>query len=193
MITFQIISRSMLFVGALSIGACISQAQEQAPSTVPAQDDMRVRTIKNPPQSAPSFTLILSAGLRNRNISEFHMGSRVWITVKMTNITNHVIDISGSYTDAGDANYSWDVRDEDGKPVDKVVHLHPELDTGSPFWSGIMPGDSNIGEVQMDRVYKFDRPGKYVIQVSRPDIDFKDADGNFVNVKSNTITITITG
>jgi hypothetical protein len=36
-------------------------------------------------------------------------------------------------------------------------------------------------------------PQKYFIQVSRPDIDFKDAGGNFVNVKSNVITITIAG
>lgn len=193
MITFQKISRFMLFVGALTIAACVSGAQEQTPSTEPAMQDMRAIRIHNPPQTAPSFTLALNPGTRNKNISEFRVGSRVWITVKMTNITNHAIDISGSFTDAGNASYSWEVRDEDGKPAEKIAHLHPEMVTGSPFWSGILPGDSNIGEVQLDRVYKLDRPGKYTVQVSRADQDCPDANGKPVVVKSNTITITITG
>jgi hypothetical protein len=36
-------------------------------------------------------------------------------------------------------------------------------------------------------------PQKYFVQVFRPDTDFKDAYGNFVNVKSNVIAIAITG
>jgi hypothetical protein len=46
---------------------------------------------------------------------------------------------------------------------------------------------------QISRVYKFDRPGKYVIQVSRFDPEIKDDQGNPLKVFSNTITITITG
>jgi hypothetical protein len=45
----------------------------------------------------------------------------------------------------------------------------------------------------LERVYRLDRPGKYCIQVSRPDIDFKDEKGKFVKVKSSIISITITG
>ena len=187
------IIRALFFVGALTFAACISQGQDIAPSTTPAQHDMHVRTIKNPPQTAPSLTLTLSAELRNKSISEFRVGSKVWITVKMTNITDHTIDCSGWYGDAGNMSNSFDVRDEDGKPVDKVVHQHPEMDTPSHYSRGIPSGESDIDEVQMERVYKLDRPGKYVIQVSRPDIDFKDDKGNFVIVKSNSITITITG
>jgi hypothetical protein len=193
MITLRQFSRNTLFIGALAFTTSISIAQNDTRSTNLDPDGVHMRSIKNPPQSAPSFTLTLSPGTRNKNISEFRVGSKVWITIKMTNITEHTIDHSDWHSDAGEMSYLWDVNDEDGKPVAKIVHLHPELDTASYYWGAISPGESEIGEVQLNRVYKFDRPGKYVIQVSRPDIDFKDANGNFVNVKSNIITITITG
>jgi hypothetical protein len=182
----------MLFVGALTMAVGISQAQEAGPSDPHIRNDKPyVGPIEHPGATKPSFTLTLNPGSRNKSVSEFRIGSRVWITVKMTNTTDHTIDRSGYYSDVGDMSYSYDVR-EDGKPVERIVHPHPELDMPSPFWSGILSGSSDLHELQLDKVYKFDQPGKYTIQVSRHDPDFLDENGKPVVVKSNTITITIT-
>jgi hypothetical protein len=190
---FPRVFKYVLFVGFLASLASLLQAQDTVQSTAPDRDHTRIPVIRNPPQSAPSFTLTLSAGLRNRNISEFRVGSTVWITIVQKNITSHTIGCSGWYSDTGDMSYSFDVRDEDGKPVEKVVHPHPELDMPKYFSFGIRAGESNTDEVELNNGYKFDRPGKYVIQVSHPDNDFKDDKGNPAVVKSDTITITVTG
>jgi hypothetical protein len=193
MIPFQKAFRSILFVGVVTFVASSSQAQDKAPSTTTTQQDMHVGPIKNPPQTAPSFKLTLSAGLRNKNTSEFRVGSNVWITVKMTNTTNHTIDRSGVFYHGVNAFFSYDVKDEDGKQPEKVVHTHPEFDTAEPFWGCLQPRESDLAETDLSLLYKFDRPGKYFIQVSRHDPDFLDDKGEPTIVSSNTITITIAG
>ena len=52
------------------------------------------------------------------------------------------------------------------------------------------PGESSSSRILLSRIYKFDRPGKYTVQVFRFDPDLTDAQGNPVKVLSNTITIT---
>jgi hypothetical protein len=190
---FQQILKNLLFVGALTCVISISQAQDAAPPAALGQDYTRIPAIQNPPQSAASFTLSLSSGLRNKNMADFGIGSTVWVTIVQKNITNHAIGCSGWYSDLGDMSYSFDVRDEDGKPVERVTHPDSELDTPKHFSFSIQRGESNTDEVQLNNGYKFDRPGKYVIQVSRPDLDSEDKNGKPVVVKSNSITITITG
>jgi hypothetical protein len=147
-----------------------------------------MKSIKNPPQSAPSFTLTIST-----KTTEFRVGSRVSIDVVMQNITKHTIDHSDWYSDAGEMSFSCDVRDEDGKSIEKIAHQHPELDTPSYYWGAVPPGESIASKLRISRLYKFDKPGKYTIQVSRPDPDFPDVNGKPALIKSNTITITITG
>ena len=92
-----------------------------------------------------------------------------------------------------DSAYYFDVRDEDGNPAEKVIRPHMELDAGQPTWCDIPVGSSHLDEERISQVYKFDRPGKYTIQVSRFDPEIKDDRGNPLKVLSNTITITITG
>lgn len=193
MIIFHGVLWSMLYVGSSMIVAGTALTQENIPFTANDKNGMHVGPIEHPGATSPSFTLNLRAGSRNKSISEFRIGSKILVTVKMTNITNHPIDHSGSYTDAGDSNYLLDVRDEDGRQVPKIVYAHPELDMLSPFWSDIPSGDSDLDELRLYNVYKFDEPGKYTIQVSRPDPDFLDKNGKPTVIKSNIITITITG
>ncbi len=182
--------RCLLLFGTMAFAPCVSIAQNETPSpdTNLSPDGVHMRSIVNPPQSAPSFTLAIGA-----KGSEFRVGSRISLDVTMKNITKHTIDHSGWYSDAGDMSYSVDVRDEDGKPAEKIMHEHPELDTPDYFWGAILPGDSVTSKLRISRIYKFDRPGKYTIQVSRPDGDFRDENGKPVIIKSNIITITITG
>lgn len=190
MTSFQKIFQSMLLVGTLAFAPCVSIAQDEKPS--PSQnldpDGVHMQSIVNPPQSAPSFTLVIST-----KATEFRVGSRVSIDVIMKNITKHTIDHSDWYSDAGEMSYSYDVRDEDGNQAEKIVYQHPELDTPSYYWGAIQAGESITSKLRISRIYKFDRPGKYVIQVSRGDQDCLDANGKPAVVLSNTITITITG
>jgi hypothetical protein len=141
----------------------------------------------------PTFTLTLSAGLRDKSISEFKAGSTVWITIVQTNSTNHIIDCSGQSRNGIDVAYLFDVQDEDGKQAEKVIRPHMELDAGSPIFCNILVGSSQLVEEQISRVYKFDRPGKYTIQVSRFDPEIEDEEGHPLKVLSNTITILVTG
>lgn len=191
--SYQKFVQSALFAAALTVAVGLSQAQEQVPPTASDQGGHYVGPILHPGQTKPSFTLTLSPGPREKIVSEFRVGSMVRVTVKMTNITDHTIDHSGYYSNAGDMAYSYDVRDEDGKPVERIVHEHPELAMVDPFWSDILPGESDLDELRLDKVYKFDRPGKYTIQVSRRDPDFLNDKGKPTVVKSNIIAIIITG
>jgi hypothetical protein len=54
-------------------------------------------------------------------------------------------------------------------------------------------GENVPSEIQLERVFKFDRPGKYVIRVSRPEPFVKDEKGEPAVIWSNPITINITG
>jgi hypothetical protein len=47
--------------------------------------------------------------------------------------------------------------------------------------------------ILINRVFKLDRPGKYVIRVSRKEPFVKDEKGESPVIWSNPITITITG
>jgi hypothetical protein len=184
----------MVFVSAFSLAASFSHAQEVGPTDPHVRNGRPyVGPVLHPGATKPSFTLALSPGTRDRVSSEFRVGSKVRVTVKMTNITDHAIDHSGAFSDAGDMAYSYDVRDEDGKPAARIVSDHPERVMPSPFWSDIPPGDSNLDQLRLNLVYKFDRPGKYTVQVSRHDPDCLDENGKPVVVKSNIVTITITG
>jgi len=171
-----------------------SQAQETRSSNLQVENGVEiVGPIKHPGATKPSFTLTVRAETHDTDPSEFRAGSRVRITVTMTNTTDHEIDRSGMFYHGVDASFFYDVKDEDGKQPEKVVHLHPELDTAKPFWSGVLPGEPGLTKTDLSQLYKFDRPGKYFIQVSRPDNDCLDANGKPAVVKSNIITITITG
>jgi hypothetical protein len=171
-----------------------SQTQQTRSSNLQIENGVEsIGPIQHPGATKPSFTLTVKAGNPDADSSEFRAGSKVRITVMMTNTTDHVIDRSGVFFHGVDASFFYDVKDEDGKQPEKLVHLHPELDTLKPFWSSVLPGEPSLTKTDLSQLYKFDRPGKYFIQVSRPDLDCLDKDGKPAVVKSNTITISITG
>jgi len=190
MIKNQKILQSVLVVGALTIANCISRAQDNASPITSADHDMHIRPIKNPQQTAPSFTLSIRGGDDAGTRYEFKVGSMVAITISMTNIVNHDIDYSG-YSWHLDSSYNYLVWDEDGKPAEKIFFGDPDRSTSSPYWSGISPRKTKTYEADLEEIYKFDRPGKYTVQVSRPDEDYLDENGKPTVVKSNIITITI--
>ena len=168
-------------------------AQEARDSNVQIKNGAKIYgPIRHPGATSPSFTLSIRGGDDAGTRYEFKVGSMVAITVSMTNITNHDIDYSGYFRHL-DEQFSYLVWDEDGKPAEKVSFGDPDLSSSSQYWSAISPGKTKTYEADIEEIYKFDRPGKYTVQVSRPDGDYLDESGKPVVVKSNTITITITG
>lgn len=114
-------------------------------------------------------------------------GSNVFIKVKLTNISNEVVDCSTYDLDGGtDRYYQFDVRDENGTPVKKrdLSLFHD----GS--WRGkcdLEPGKSLESEKLVSWLHDFSKPGKYLIQISRR----FSGDPNPQYAKSNTIIITV--
>ena len=168
-------------------------AQQARESNVQIKNGVKIYgPIRHPGATSPSFTLSIRGGDVAGTRYEFRVGSMVAITISMTNITNHDIDYSGCSWHL-DSSYNYLVWDEDGKPAEKIAFGDPDLSTSSPYWSGISPGKTKTYEADLEQIYKFDRPGRYTVQVSRPDYDYLDENGKPVVIKSNTITITIFG
>lgn len=133
--------------------------------------------------TSPTFSLTISPGTRNKKISEYRVGDNMWITIVQTNLTNHDIYCLLSSED-------YEAIDEDGKPLERRHRGTTPLG----YDCGIGAGGSSIpNEILINRVFKLDRPGKYVIRVSRQEPFVKDEKGESPIVWSNPITITIIG
>jgi len=122
-------------------------------------------------------------------------GSDIFIWVKMTNTSDHVVDCTAGQMDGTDVSYHYDAWDENAKPVHKI-------DYGIPYISGahisshgaicnLEPGKSFEKELIISYLYDFSKSGKYQIQLSRR--ASLDSNGYRVGefVKSNIITITV--
>jgi hypothetical protein len=133
------------------------------------------------------FTLTLSS-----IAYEFRAGSEVTIEIAQTNKSDHTISCAYQGYAGVNHKYQYDVRDEDGKLAEKVVRPNMELEPDDYQPCNLAPGGSSLNSIKLSRVYKFDRPGKYVIQVSRFASSNAD-DPDYSKVQSNTIIITITG
>jgi len=184
--------RILIISAVLALSAAVP-GQESRDSNVLVENGTKTYgPIRHPGATSPSFTLSIRGGDDAGTRNEFKVGSIVAITISMTNITNHDIDYSGYFRHL-DEQYNYLVWDEDGKPAEKISFGNPDLSTSSPYWSEILPGKTETYEADLEEIYKFDRPGKYTVQVSRPDYDFLDENGKPTMIKSNIITITITG
>jgi len=133
------------------------------------------------------FTLKLSA-----KTYEFRVGSEVSILITQTNISNHSIKCSGTYLYGVDFSYFYDVKDENGNQAEKIDHPQSDMAFGDVFQCNQWAGKTVTRYSAISNIFKFDRAGKYVIQVSRHASDDPDTTDE-TKVFSNTITITITG
>src|ERR1035437_4254219 len=96
----------------------------------------------HPEDTYPTFSLTLKA-----KAPEFRVGSLVRIMITQTNLTNHVIDFTSTWTGV-DSSFEYEAIDEDGKPAERkprgtgVRDVHP---------SNILPGGSGESSVLVDR------------------------------------------
>jgi len=122
--------------------------------------------------------------------NEVRAGSDVYITIVMTNFSDHPVDCSAWYVNGTDRRFRIDVRDSHGNSM-KRRDVHPEMMPGSlqGLGSTLQPGEST-GPLQ-DRISwanDLSQPGVYTVQVSR--VVANDEKNGLV--KSNTISLTIT-
>jgi hypothetical protein len=132
--------------------------------------------------SIPTFSLTLSAPK-----VEVTAGSKVFITVMQTNLSQQTIDCSAHAANGVDYSVQFDVRDQHGMEAAKVALKHPELLPFSFQHCTLAPGESKTRGTLISGVYQLSEPGEYKIQVSRLD----EGDPARAFVKSNTITITV--
>jgi hypothetical protein len=134
----------------------------------------------------PAFTLQLG----NSKIKVL-ASNVVWIEIVQTNVSNKRISCTYTGGNAVNRQYHYEVTSEDGNPAEKVVpsaHVPPP---GDYMQCELDPGESNTNAICLSNVFKLDKPGKYTVQVWRPDPDSIDSDGNPTKVYSNSITITV--
>lgn len=186
--------RTLFFAGFLAILTPTLQAQG-ATSSCPSEgcDFLTKRTERIAAQSAkdttPTFSLTLSPGKPKQVTSEYRVGDDMWMTIIMTNLTNHDIDASVDGGGGYDRMFGYEAIDEDGKLVQERHHGTE----GYSHTAGVGAGRQVSRMILLNQVFKLDRPGKYVIRVSRPEPYVKDEKGEPPVVWSNPITINIVG
>ena len=145
------------------------------PPILCAQDGERLQSLATN-DTSPTFSLALTS-----KSPEYRVGSKMWITIVLTNLTNH--DIDCSYTD------HFEAIDEDGKQIKEYSWVPEQWAHGCTLDAGRSDKDMQ----QLERVFKLDRPGKYIIRAFRKEPFLKDEKGNPLVIWSNPITIQITG
>jgi hypothetical protein len=133
---------------------------------------------------APGTTFSLTLSAPNAEVA---LGANVFVTILQTNLSDRTIDCSAQADSGVDYNYKFDVRDQHGTEAAKVVLKHPELVATSYQGCTLPPRESRLEGLLVNRVYQFNEPGEYTIQVSRLD---EGVPGR-VFVKSNIVTITV--
>jgi hypothetical protein len=126
----------------------------------------------------------------------FKKGSEIKLKVALTNTSNQQIFVRREKRDdKAEFSYSFDVRDEAGKPAPEAKYKRalkgeqPEGETtvvvSAPGLVPIDPGQSLDEEVIVSKLFDLSVPGKYVIHAERLD------DTSNVSVNSNVVTITV--
>jgi hypothetical protein len=118
------------------------------------------------------------------------VGSEVTITVHLKNTSSKELDLSANISDLTntDPNYTYEVHDGNGRLVARKAYAHPELANGRAVFQTVKPGESVSDKEPISRLLEMRKPGRYVVQISRP-ISNDEKDGI---VKSNKIVVTVT-
>jgi hypothetical protein len=113
-------------------------------------------------------------------------GADVLVDVSLTNTSNQNVEEGVMYqTGIGvDTSFRFEVRDQHGKLVPKRVDPEEGFRTGSVRFRTLGAGQTLIQPQPVSTIYDMRKPGKYTVQVWRPDPNYE--------IKSNRITITVT-
>lgn len=140
----------------------------------------------------------------------FKIGSEIKLTVLLTNTTNHDVFLLMRKEDPSDFIYTVEVLNDHGDEArqttfggirrGKYVSRDPEthkpmvISTSQGPEVKVQPGKTLSHEVDISKLYNFDHPGKYVIQVTKPDTSSAKNNAEAKSwpiAKSNVIKITV--
>jgi hypothetical protein len=118
----------------------------------------------------------------------------VEIKIRLTNTSNHPIDISEVRTHGCSVNqgYRYDIRDATGRVAEILPEIQARTESGGRVVATVQihtlnPGEALEETTDLSRCYDMTTPGEYTIQLSRENSeDLKQAP-----VKSNKITVTV--
>jgi hypothetical protein len=136
------------------------------------------------PTSKQPFAVVIST-----DNSTVKIGSAIPIRIELTNTSNKDLNVSGGIdADTGmKSNHLFEIRGPDGKLLAKKLHKQSGPLTGDAVFGALKAGESSVHVEDISRAYDMSRPGRYVIQMSRP----VPEDPRQL-VKSNVLTVTIT-
>ena len=130
------------------------------------------------PSSEQPFTITISGP------TEVKTGAGVEIKIRLTNISNHELKLPVFWSNGLDTSYMYDVHDYKGNSVEKK---NKGRFTGSVWETTVQPGKNLEDEILVSKIFEINKPGQYVVQVSRN--IFNEPKGGIV--KSNSITINV--
>jgi hypothetical protein len=135
----------------------------------------------------PKFTLVISA-----TKTKVSLGEEINIHIAITNISQESFAFTFSNSGGIPSGYQFDIRNEQGVEVPKVVHddpMYPERLPGSYLGTGeIKPGKSLVQNARISEIYQITNLGEYTIRVLRAATPAYPEDGY---VYSNIITVTV--
>lgn len=141
----------------------------------------KVPTPESQQANNPPFKIAITA-----EKSTIVAGADVLVDVSLTNTSNQNVEETVMYEDGIglDSTLRFEVRDEHGKLVPKRVYPNEEFRAGS-FRVHTIPAGQTLTQPQpVSALYDMRKPGKYTIQVWRPDSKY--------DIKSNIVTVTVT-
>jgi hypothetical protein len=141
----------------------------------------KVPTPESRQANNPPFKIAITA-----EKSTIVAGADVLVDVSLTNTSNQNVEETVMYEDGIglDSTLRFEVRDEHGKLVPKRVYPNEEFRAGSFRVHTIPVGQALTQPQPVSALYDMRKPGKYTIQVWRPDSKY--------DIKSNIVTMTVT-
>jgi len=135
-----------------------------------------------PQAGSSSLAITISAP-----VETIKAGSRLYIKITMTDISNDPVDCSSYYVSGTDRRFRIEILNSQGELM-KKKDLHPENVPGSFASCMLQPGESVTRDDLVSWANDLTHPGVYTIQVQR--VVGKDEKSGIA--KSNAITITVT-
>jgi hypothetical protein len=135
-------------------------------------------------KSGPEYSILLST-----NKTEATIGTHVLITTQQTNLSSAPISCNHYWYGSTARMYQYEVRDAEGNRLEEIAPSHPELRTQSGSWTfcKILPGESSYEQLDLNKLFHFEKPGKYSVQIYVAGVGKSQSE----TIKSNALAITI--
>jgi hypothetical protein len=136
--------------------------------------------------SAAGAPLVITISVGKQTVN---VGDPVPVKIKVTNVSDHPLNLSGGLGNTGLASsHLFEINGPAGRVLSRNALRQGEPLTGDVVFRTLKPGETFTEIEDVGRAYDMTKPGRYVIQLSRPIPD----DREHRVVKSNKIAVTVT-